>query len=114
MQASTAYSTALRAYLANHATAMFREGGDPFVYPFLAPGSVYDDNLWDWDSWLSDVALHQVVQDQDNVATRAQLRRHGQGSVLNFLAWGEADGWLPIEVTRGISIAALKPADIHA
>ncbi len=114
MQASTTYSTALRAYLASHVTNMFREVGDPFAYPFLVPGSVYANSLWDWDSWLSNVALHQVVQDQGNEATRIQLRRHGQGSVLNFLAWGEADGWLPIEVTRGMSIAALKPADIHA
>lgn len=92
MQATTAYSTALRAYLASHATDMFREAGGPFAYPFLAPGSVYADNLWDWDSWLSDVALHQVVRDQGNVATRTQLRRHGQGLVLNFLAG--RGGWV--------------------
>ena len=34
------------------------------VYPFLTPGSnQYDNVLWDWDSWLSNVALGQILSD---------------------------------------------------
>ena len=37
---------------------MYREAGGALKYPFLAPGSnQYLDMLWDWDSWLSNIAL---------------------------------------------------------
>ena len=37
---------------------MLREPGGAMRYPFLTPGSEqYADVLWDWDSWLSDIAL---------------------------------------------------------
>lgn len=41
---------------------MYREAGGALKYPFLAPGSSqYLDMLWDWDSWLSNIALRQIL-----------------------------------------------------
>jgi putative isomerase len=80
---------------------MFREEGGAFKYPFLTPGSAqYPDVLWDWDSWLSDVALRQVLLETGSDADRAAALRYEQGSVLNFLSYGGMDGWIPILITR--------------
>ena len=44
--------------------AMYREPGGSLKYPFIAPGSAsYLDDLGDWDSWLSSVALRQILLD---------------------------------------------------
>jgi putative isomerase len=30
-------------------------------YPFIVPGAMYQYQLWDWDSWLTDVAIRQIT-----------------------------------------------------
>jgi hypothetical protein len=67
-------------------------------YPFITPGSVYARELWDWDSWLSDVALCQIILDKDPNADRSKMLSYGQGCVLNFLQAAEADGSIPIRI----------------
>lgn len=40
------------------------EGG-ALLFPYLTPGSKsYAAVLWDWDSWLSNVALRQILADK--------------------------------------------------
>ncbi len=80
---------------------MFREEGGAFQHPFLTPGSAqYGDILWDWDSWLSNVALRQVLQEKGSAEDRAKALRYEQGCVLNYLAYGGMDGWVPIILKR--------------
>ena len=51
---------------------MFREEGGGLKYPFITPGSSqYADVLWDWDSWLTNIALRQIL-------LLLGLRRHGR------------------------------------
>ena len=49
--------------------------------------------LWDWDSWLSNVAIHQAAADQGDKAL-AELDKYEKGCVLNFLGWSGIDGWV--------------------
>lgn len=80
---------------------MFREKGGAFGHPFLAPGSAqYADVLWDWDSWLSNVALRQVLLEVGTDEDRKKALAYERGSVLNFLDYGGMDGWVPIILTR--------------
>jgi putative isomerase len=80
---------------------MFREKGGAFAHPFLTPGSAqYSDVLWDWDSWLSNVALRQVLLEVGTEEDRTKALAYERGSVLNFLAYGGMDGWVPIILTR--------------
>jgi hypothetical protein len=67
-------------------------------FPFITPGSVYARELWDWDSWLSDVALCQIILDKDPNADRPRMLSYGQGCVLNFLEAAEANGSIPIRI----------------
>jgi hypothetical protein len=80
---------------------MFRPEGGAFKFPFLTPGSAaYGDILWDWDSWLSNVALRQILLEKSNDDERAKALKHEQGCVLNYLGYGGMDGWIPIILKR--------------
>lgn len=80
---------------------MFREKGGAFAHPFLTPGSrQYADVLWDWDSWLSNVALRQILLEVGTEEDKAKALAHERGSVLNYLDYGGMDGWVPIILKR--------------
>lgn len=95
------YIPAIREAVYRDYQGMFRPEGGAFKYPFLAPGSAqYADVLWDWDSWLSDVALRQVLLEKGTPEDRTKALRHEQGCVLNYLNYGSMDGWVPIIIKR--------------
>lgn len=92
---------------------MFREKGDGLDYPFIVPGSAaYADQLWDWDSWLSNIALRQILLEAGNDKDRTAAMAHEQGCVLNFLNGVSWDGWIPDHVSRGKP--RRPPKDIYA
>lgn len=94
---------------------MFREAGGIFSYPFLTPGSEqYDDVLWDWDSWLSNVALWQILLELKDPEQSARTVPYEKGCILNYLSFGGMDGWIPIFVRRDADLPSLKPVDIYS
>lgn len=100
----------IRANLREHYHGMFREEGGNLPYPFITPGSQqYADVLWDWDSWLTNVALRQIVHEFGDERTPRDIAHYEQGCVLNYLHWGSLDGWIPIVIER--SGAVYKAAD---
>lgn len=80
---------------------MYREPGGALKFPFLAPGSnQYLDMLWDWDSWLSNIALRQILLEKGTDKDRQEALKYEQGCVLNSLSYGGMDGWIPIWIER--------------
>jgi Glycosyl hydrolase family 63 C-terminal domain len=77
---------------------MLHEPTPPLAFPFITPGSVYTNQLWDWDSWFSDVALCQIMTDQGNKVDKQKMLSYGCGCVLNFLAAATPDGEIPIQI----------------
>lgn len=95
------YNALIRQNLLDNYSGMFREAGGNMPYPFLTPGSdQYADVLWDWDSWLTNVALHQIALETTVPDIQEQLQQYGQGCVLNYLHYGGMDGWVPIVINR--------------
>ncbi len=95
------YARICREAIRKEMKGMYREAGGALRYPFLAPGSSqYLDMLWDWDSWLSDVALRQILQDYGTDADRREAVAYERGCVLNALSYGGMDGWIPIWIER--------------
>jgi len=92
---------------------MYREGGEgAFVYSYLAPGSKsYDKVLWDWDSWLSDVALQQILSEVGTEQDRQEALRYEQGCVLNFLTYTDDDGYMPIGIDQQTDPRKVRPED---
>jgi putative isomerase len=106
---------AVKARLAGDYRGMFRPAGGALRHPFLTPGSEqYPDVLWDWDSWLSDIALRQVLSGL-SLGDRLEAWEYEKGCVLNFLEVArnraQPDGWIPINITRE---GAEVPADIYS
>lgn len=95
---------------------MFRDpSGGALQYPYITPGSDgYPNVLWDWDSWLTDIALRQILHDKGTEADRAQALKYEQGCVLNFLLHTGDDGYMPMCITKESDPAKIKPADIHS
>lgn len=106
------YINALRAYMRKDYKEMYREKGGIFPYGFLTPGSAsYDDVLWDWDSYFSDVALRQILADAG--ADRDEALTYERGCILNYLSFTGSDGFIPIMIARDSNISELRPKDIY-
>lgn len=95
-------------------SGMFREEGGALKYKFITPGSEqYDDVLWDWDSWLSNIALKQILIETNNKEEIEKARLYEEGCILNFLTFGSYDGWLPIAIDRHADIKKIRPSYIY-
>ncbi len=93
---------------------MMREKGGAFPFPFLTPGSKqYSDILWDWDSWLSDVALRQILLERATPEERAKAVAYERGCIMNFLSFGGMDGWVPILIKRNSPERKVMKADLN-
>lgn len=91
----------IRKHILTGYEAMFREAGGELPFPFLTPGSEsYDDVLWDWDSWLSNIALRQILAENGSPEASKQAQRYERGCILNFLHHSGVDGWMPIRIHR--------------
>ncbi|MBC8099180.1 MAG: glycoside hydrolase family 37 [Armatimonadetes bacterium] len=105
------YISLIRQNLQENYQGMFREAGGNMPYPFITPGSQqYADVLWDWDSWLSNVALRQILLEVGDDNAIKDVQRYEQGCILNYLQQGSMDGWIPIVIYRkGDVYKALNP-----
>ena len=93
---------------------MYRPKAGSLVYPFLTPGSnQYSNVLWDWDSWLSNVALRQILSDVGSKADKLEALPYEQGCVLNFLEYGDWDGYIPIVIWEKSKPRNVKGKDIY-
>ena len=95
------YKRICREHIYKEMKGMYREAGGALKYPFLAPGSnQYLDMLWDWDSWLSNIALRQILLENGSDKESKEAIRYEQGCILNYLSYGGMDGWIPIWIER--------------
>ena len=102
-------------YIYSSYHGMYRPAGGAFPYPFLTPGSAqYEDVLWDWDSWLSDIALRQILLDTADHEEKKRALEYERGCIQNFLSFCGTDGWIPVFVGRNFEKDKLKPSDIYS
>lgn len=100
------YIGIIREHIYKDYPGMFKPAKGALKYPFITPGSSqYENQLWDWDSWLADVALRQILLENGTPQEREEALKHEQGCVLNFLELGGWQGWLPVRVTPKTSRA---------
>jgi hypothetical protein len=92
------YSDIIRQSILHDYPGMLHNPTGALSFPFIMPGSVYANELWDWDSWLSDVALVQIMTDQGQHADKGKMLSFGRGCVMNFLKAAEPDGSMPIRI----------------
>jgi len=107
------YAQLCREHVCSDYKLMYRKGGEgAFIYPYLTPGSKsYANVLWDWDSWLSDVALRQIIAVVGNEDDSREALEYEQGCVLNFLAYTDTDGYMPIGIDQDTDPRKVRPDD---
>lgn len=109
------YMSLLRKTIYADYKQMYRQPGGSLVYPFLTPGSnQYDNVLWDWDSWLSNIALRQILTDVGTEKDKNEALPFEQGCVLNFLQYGNWDGYIPIVIWKDSRPRATLPENIYS
>ncbi len=102
------YEQLIYDYVKNNYDQILREPMGLLKHKFIVPGSVYKYQLWDWDSWLTDVAITQVATKE---GTLEEFVAYQKGCIENFVDHiDEESGWLPIAVTDHSYLPEAAPA----
>ena len=92
-------------YILSEYERNLRESVGQLSNPFIVPGECYSAEMWDWDSWLVDIALVEIAK-----AKKKDISIYTKGCVLNFLEHADEDGRIPINITAsGSSIFDFVP-----
>ena len=114
--ATNEHITLIKEHICKDYKRMYRQpSGGALVFPYLTPGSQqYDKVLWDWDSWLSNIALRQILSDIGTKKDRKEARDYERGCVLNYLTYTSPDdGYMPMVIDADSDPERIKPADIY-
>jgi putative isomerase len=91
------YSRLIKEYSKEAYSLLKREPAGLLKHPFLVPGKAYSSELWDWDSWLTDVAIRQIMLDNND--NSEEFFEYEKGCVLNFLDYKPASGRMAIMIS---------------
>jgi putative isomerase len=97
---SEKYEAALRAYIGGNLKSVLKAPKACLKYPFIDPGSIYDGNLWDWDSFWAIYGAFAFL-DHDPApggALRDLVIEHAMGNVKNFFDHQLPDGYIPMMI----------------
>ena len=95
----------IREYASENYQKLFRQPEGQLSYPFIVPGATYQKELWDWDSWLTDIAMTQVTEED--------LSGYQQGCILNFLEHMDDQGRIPMMIAPEKQLPRVLNADTN-
>ena len=101
------YKNLIKNYSKESYLKLTREPMKRLQFPFIVPGSVYKYQLWDWDSWLTDIAIRQIIADNNGNGENEFLECE-KGCILNFLDHIDEDGKMPIMIDGEREYAFIK------
>ena len=87
----------LHDYILAHAKDMLKEPRGYIRYPFIDPGSVYNGNVWDWDTYWSAYGL-MSLWDEFAPDMQEKILLHTMGNVRNFFDHQLEDGYIPMMI----------------
>ncbi len=77
-------------------TKMLKEPEGRIVDHFIVPGAGYSKSLWDWDCWLANIAIRQILTDTNQ--SDADFLKYERGTVTNFFHNELPDGRIPTDM----------------
>lgn len=98
---SQSHAERLTAFICEQTAGIYRPAQGCLKHPFMVPGGLFHDELWDWDSlWIVEgmLPLKEVL----DPAARDQFLAHARGSWLNFLEHQAGDGSIPVMLKAAI------------
>jgi len=91
------YCRLIKDYIKENVYKLLKEPRSFIRYPFIDPGSVYDGNVWDWDTYWSVYGLFSMLNEfSEDMKTK--IIDHSKGNVLNFLDHQLEDGYIPMMI----------------
>lgn len=101
------YSYLIKNYIQKNYKNNFREPLEGILnHPFIAPGAKYSQQLWDWDSWLTGLALLDIND--------PEIEKYQKGCVLNYLETMDDEGRMPILIDKNTPNPFHFPKDYHS
>lgn len=89
--------SAIERYVLDNVDKVLKQPRSFIHHPFIDPGSVYDGNVWDWDTYWSVYGLLGMA-DALPKETLDRVVEHAKGNVLNFLDHQLEDGYIPMMI----------------
>lgn len=103
------YEEKVYTYIKDNYHKILREPRGILQHKFIVPGAVYKYDLWDWDSWLTDIAITQVAKKEGNLD---EFFGYQKGCILNFVKHqNQEKGCIPIVITDQFSMPDLSRSD---
>ena len=59
------YKQLIKEYSKSSYLKLMRTPMKRLSHPFIVPGAIYPYQLWDWDSWFTDIAIRQILKDNN-------------------------------------------------
>ena len=87
----------LETYIQEHVETLLKQPRSFIHYPFIDPGSVYDGNVWDWDTFWSVYGLF-IVSALFPEELNRRILLHAEGNVRNFFDHQQSDGYIPMMI----------------
>ena len=100
MESKQLYIDKIKEYLKLNITNILKEPREFIKYPFIDPGSVYNGNVWDWDTYWTVYGLFSLFEELDD-SLKEKIIVHSKGNVFNFLDHQLEDGYIPMMIEVG-------------
>ena len=101
------YSKLIKEYSKDAYKWITREPKGSLEHPFIVPGAPYPYQLWDWDSWLTDIAARQIILDNGGEGL-SEFVKYEKGCIINFLEHTDENGYMPILIDGEGEVVFLK------
>lgn len=88
----------LRDFVMEHTEDVLKQPRSFIRYPFIDPGSVYDGNVWDWDTYWSVYGFLNLADRYENPEMKDRLVEHARGNIRNFFDHQLEDGYIPMMI----------------
>lgn len=92
------YTEKIRQFVMGHTEDVLKYPRSFIRYPFIDPGSVYDGNVWDWDTYWSVYGFFNLADSYPDDTTKARLVEHAKGNIHNFMDHQLPDGYIPMMI----------------
>lgn len=90
----------VRTYIEENISKVLKTPVSFIKFPFIDPGSVYNGNVWDWDTYWSVYGLLNMA-DSFTKELKDTIIEHSQGNIYNFFDHQLEDGYIPMMIEVG-------------
>lgn len=105
------YIKIIKDYSRNNYFKVTRQPEGRLKFPYIVPGAnCYESQLWDWDSWLTDIGILQIIGDNNEDETA--YREFEKGCIKNFAVNTDEYGRMPILIKPNEIMPSFKDGGI--